>query len=381
MYMFNRFIKTGLSLLLICVLILIPTYSTNAAQTDKTDSSVEETDGNLYLDALEQETIINTKTDTVRRGDFRIGFSVEARLEIKSGAAIMNIDSVGDVSFGNYVVSIGDWVEPGDVICTVSVSVDKEQIATLESEIALEEEKLAEYSDTNEKLLEEYETQIRNGQGDVRQAKLLRDRLSVDFKKEKESRQNYIDSLRSEYERYLVAEMTDSIKSYAPGVVGYLNRYTRGQKLKNWEFMGTIYGSEDVRFFIDSGNDYMRFNLPITLVQQAGSGMNEFPGKVVTSLDSSLPASLCGSVNYIEVEGDITTLNPNRKTMIRCDRALQENVLLVKNSAVYNDSRGKYVLVDVNGLKTRRYVVVGGSNNEDTWIIDGVNEGETVLIK
>lgn len=365
----DKIAKAGLCVLLAGVLFFTPVFEGSA-----------DSESNLFTEVLDKDVSVNYRTDTVRRGRFAITASVMAGFEIKSGSAILNFDSVGTVTFNHYVVSSGDYIEPGDDVCEITVTVDKSKIIELENMIELEEAKLAEYSETNEKLLASYDRQISSGTGDVNQAKLLRKRLSVDFDKEKAQRQEYIDSLRVEYERYLTAEQTTSIKAYAPGVVGYLNRYWRGQELAPWEYLGAVYNEGDVRFCTDLASEYLRYNLPITLVQMNGQKRLEFPGKVVTSLSTSLPASLVGDQNYFEVEGDIMEMNPNREFTLKYERASQENVLLVRNAAIYQDSRGQYVLMNVNGKKTRKYVVVGGSNNDDTWIISGVNEGDTVLI-
>ena len=103
---------------------------------------------------------------------------------------------------------------------------------------------------------------------------------------------------------------------------------------------------------------------------------------VCTCLDTSLPASLVGSKSMIDFDKEMyKQLNPRKGATLKVERVHMENALMVKKKAVYEDSHGSYVLMDIDGRKTRKYVVVGGSNDDDTWIISGVNEGDAVILK
>ena len=117
------------------------------------------------------------------------------------------------------------------------------------------------------------------------------------------------------------------------------------------------------------------------LVQNDGKVTRTVDGMVVTSLDSSLPPSLIGKATVFDFGDRLREFNPQKDVILKVERVHMENALMVPNKAVYNDSHGDYVLVSVNGKKTRKYVLVGGSNDNDTWIVNGIGEGDSVIIK
>jgi multidrug efflux pump subunit AcrA (membrane-fusion protein) len=75
----------------------------------------------------------------------------------------------------------------------------------------------------------------------------------------------------------------------------------------------------------------------------------------------------------------------------------KENVLLVPNSAIKSDGMGKYVEVVKNyeierknsfkpvaisqNLIEKRYIKTGISNDEFTEVLEGLNEGEVIIIR
>ena len=58
-----------------------------------------------------------------------------------------------------------------------------------------------------------------------------------------------------------------------------------------------------------------------------------------------------------------------------------KDVLVVNKSAVYHDSKGDYVYVYTNGNSIKRYVQTGGNNATVVWIVNGLVEGDLVVIK
>ncbi|MCR5521751.1 MAG: hypothetical protein K6F44_07615 [Lachnospiraceae bacterium] len=338
----------------------------------------------LYIEALtEEKDAAVYKTDTVRKGTFSIYFtSILPHIDYDDYFYLWNNLPIGEVTFLNYEAKVGDWLEVGDPVCNIEIKVDEERIAELESQIAKEEDMLTTYAYTCEELLAEYDRLYQSGNGDAELAKLLYDRLKHSYDEEVKRRRESIDALQAEYDGWRMAQLQTSINATACGNVAYLEDFHRGRVIENYGFVGVMIRSEDTRISIDSGSDYLRYGLPAMIVQNDRDKKIECIGKVCTSLDTSLPAGLVGTRNLINFDDDAyKTLNPNKGMTLKVERVHMENALMVKKKAVYDDSHGSYVLMDKDGRKTRKYVVVGGSNDDDTWIISGVNEGDAVILK
>ncbi len=375
-------IKKRLFSLLLIIAVTALSVTPAAEETARADESHEYDD--LYIEALSQESSGSFyKTTTVRKGTFSIYFTTMPRTDYSDYSYLINPIEVGTVTLENFVAKTGDWLEIGDPVCNVSVKVDEGRIAELEAEIRKDEDMLSTYAHTCEELLDDYDRRYQKGGSDGELAKLLYDRLKLEYDEEVKARRETIDALQSEYDALMMAQVQTSIPAIAPGFVAHLESLRRGMTLEPYAFIGVMYRTDNARLVVDKGSEYLRYGLKATLVQTDGNKKLEADGMVVTSLNTSLPPALVGDENMIAFDDDsfISDINPRKDIILKAERVHMENALMVKNTAVYDDSHGQYVLVNVNGQKTRKYVVIGGSNADDTWIISGVNEGDTVIIK
>ncbi len=367
-----------LVILSVVTLTVVPSAQKNA-RADETYAYDD-----LYIEALEkEETGSFYKTTTVRKGTFSIYFTTMPRTDYNDYSNLINPIGVGTVTLEHFEAKLGDWLEIGEPVCYVSVKVDEGRIAELEAEIRKDEDMLSTYAYTCEELLDDYDRRYQKGGPDGELAKLLYDRLKLEYDEEVKARRETIDALQSEYDALRMAQVQTMIPAIAPGFVAHLETLRRGMVLEPYAFIGVMYRTDNARLVIDKGSEYLRYGLKTTIVQNDGSRKVEADGMVVTSLNTSLPPALVGDENLIALDDEsvVSEFNPRKDIVLKAERVHMENALMVKNTAVYDDSHGQYVLVDVNGQKTRKYVVTGGSNADDTWIINGVNEGDTVIIK
>jgi len=336
----------------------------------------------LYIEALDIKDVDTlNKKETVRKGTFSSYFTTIPQPSYNDYSYLFNTIMVGEVTFVRYLAKTGDWMDIGDPLCEIEVKIDELKVEELEDNILKEEEMLGTYAYTCEELLAKYEKIYNGGGSDADLAKLLYDRLKHSYDEELKKRRESIDAMQAEYDALVMARSQTMLTSIAPGYVEYLENIHKGQVLEPYGFIGVIYRRDDGRISLDKGADYLRFGLEALLVQTDGDETREAVGMVASSLDESLPVSLIGENNVIVFEDGIYDFNPKKNVVLKVERVHMENALMVKNKAVYSDSNSNYVLMNIDGKKTRKYVVVGGSNDEDTWIIKGVKEGDEVLLK
>ncbi|MCR5830102.1 MAG: hypothetical protein K6F93_07150 [Lachnospiraceae bacterium] len=365
---------------LIAALVLITSVIPGTQTQVRADGETRYDD--LYVEALEVKNAEDfDKTETVRKGTFSKYFTTIPQAGYNDYSYLFNTIMVGEVKFLRYVAKLGDWLEIGDPVCEIEVKVDEIKVAELEDNIAKEEEMLGSYAFTCEELLDKYNRIYTAGGSDAELAKLLYDRLKHSYEEELKKRRESIDAMQSEYDALVMAQKQTVLTSIAPGYVQYLERYTVGQNMEPYSFIGVIFRKDDGRISIDKGSDFLRFGLNVSLVQNDGQERREAEGTVRSSLDASLPASLIGEDNKIVFGEALKEFNPRKDIVLKVEYVHMENALMVKNKAVYNDSGADYVIMNVDGRRTRIYVVVGGANEEDTWIIRGLEEGDVVLIK
>jgi len=90
-----------------------------------------------------------------------------------------------------------------------------------------------------------------------------------------------------------------------------------------------------------------------------------------------------GVVTYgvrIELEPTEVPIRPGMTANVDILVERREEVLLVPNRALRRDGRGKYVEVLAGGQRQRRYVTTGLSDGAFTEVIEGLKEGERVIV-
>lgn len=89
-----------------------------------------------------------------------------------------------------------------------------------------------------------------------------------------------------------------------------------------------------------------------------------------------------GVVTYsatIDFDSIDSRIRPGMSVSATITTAVAQDVLTVPNSAVKSDNNGSYVQVMQNGTPVQQNVVTGATNDTDTEITSGLNEGDTIV--
>lgn len=369
--------KLRLPALVFAVMLMITAVPTTAAEDEE-----------LYLQALNGETAqietnTNITTTKVTKGLFEINGTCRANLDFPNVYYVVNEINASKVTFLEYKVSNGSRVKKGDIIAAVNTSVEDVQTEELEVRIQTEEESLEQYIDTNKALLKEYQDKISGAASEAqrRTAQLLYDRLSVSYENERVAREENLEHLRNTYNSYFEQQGTQYILAPDNGVVSGLQRYRSGETINNYAYICAVYDTSSVSVRVNGGSELLYFNMPVTVAQGSGENMVTCPGRVTSCKSTTLTANLIGSNDYVELLGDTSVFNVGEEVTLRFKTVHMEDVLLVPNKAVKTDTSGTYVFKYVNGLCIKRYILIGGNNPDVSWVVDGLDEGDVVVIK
>ena len=124
----------------------------------------------------------------------------------------------------------------------------------------------------------------------------------------------------------------------------------------------------------------------IEVGQEVNIALDAFPdvelkGRV-TRIDP-VGTTVQGVVTYgvrIELEPTGVPIRPGMTANVDILVERREGVLLVPNRALRRDGKGKYVEVLAGGQRQRRYVTTGLSDGAFTEVIEGLEEGERVIV-
>lgn len=365
--------------LLLCILLAITAIKPAFAA----DSGFRPDDEDLYFSALNEEIKEDVKTIEVARGDFVVMSSCKAEIEYDRVSYVFNNLAEGSVKYVKMLVSSGDWVHRGDRLVQVSTTVETADLDALRTEIEVEEQNLEEFMSVNRELMDKYTRIIATSSNanERRMAELLYERLTASFEDEYDSRTKSIEQKISDLDRLENSDGTLYITAESEGEVREINRYRNGDTLRSWAYICTICDTRSFRVRVSGGVSGLYYNMPVTVTQAQSKGAASLEGRVTTCKSSVLAPNLIGSTDYIEILGDMETFEYGSDVTVSYRSTDMKDVLVVNKSAVYHDSKGDYVYVYTNGNSIKRYVQTGGNNATVVWIVNGLVEGDLVVIK
>lgn len=379
--MYMSKIKRVISLLLITSLLM----STGAvAAADKSDFSVENND--LLINAVSDSGVTVYDTVPVTRGDFSVKAAAKVTLSPAAYPSNIYCDiTSGTVRMGQFLVATGDFVRKGDPVAEVTVEANPDKIIDLNFQIATLQETLDSYVDVNKALLKKYRNIIESpaeSPSAKRTAQLLYDSLSVEYAAEYESRVARITTLKNQLSEAENLIGTITIKATSDGLITSTAYYHPGQVIeRNWNTppLVTITDNRTGQIIVESNSELLRYNMSVKILQNKKNFSTT--GRVVTCNSTTLSPSLSSGETIIEPDCDFSSFDLSEDTTIQFESVSAQDVLLVKKTAVNKDNRGDYVFVLRDGNCCKQYIVSGGTNEKNCWVIQGLEEGDSVIIR
>ena len=84
---------------------------------------------------------------------------------------------------------------------------------------------------------------------------------------------------------------------------------------------------------------------------------------------------------YVVLEDKSVVLSELKNIVVIVKKPVLEGTLLVERNAVYTSKGKKYVLLVEDGVTKKRFVTVGPGSNSTICILDGISEGDSVVIR
>lgn len=335
-------------------------------------------------------TAANDVTCDVERGTLMREFSASATVTYARQVTVYL--ETDEAQYVEHTVVNGQQVKKGDVLAVFRKKTDNVRLKEIELSLwALETERtdgLYDRDKADEELQEQlYELEIlpddqKTYRVYVEQQVLLQklERSRV----EREQFQLRIDERKRalEEERAQIWENEAGLTVTAPmdGVVANVQYLSSGVTCYRGQPLLRLYDPESVLLTAGAGilGDF-RVGQRVNIEYGRSNDRRTTTG-VVVAADGLLPAALRGSGAAIALDEALNgddLLNP---TVTSVEIELKD-VLLVPRTAVTNESGGQYVYIDQDGSPRKRYVQVGPSDLQHTAILDGLQEGQPIVLE
>ncbi len=365
--------------LLLCLLIcLVPgTLMTAASELIPDDEIVQD--------------IANYETFTARVGDMTGTTS-------STGFSFLSVDynliyKGDDVYYLEALVQANDVVEAGDPLIRIRSEIDTVALAEKELKIRRLAEELQRGRD--ERTKEITELSYKKWEGDAIQRKKTAnrlDRLNVELERYVYEKERSISVLQDEAEEMKEKAAVEYIYSPYSGSVTNLEYFSENTMISNGTQLMEIRGESTLLARVPA-----TFRYGEDIIFNATSvGMGSFQGKAIVSENAMPDANLKGTIIAIDVD-EKTQKNIINRIMNTPGRDLSyamrsvniegvgvdlKNVLVIPAGAKENDSGKSYVSVlGDDQMIHRRAITVGALTKDWIWVVQGLSEGDKVILK
>lgn len=164
------------------------------------------------------------------------------------------------------------------------------------------------------------------------------------------------------------------------GVVTNIAYKQEGEHLSKNEELVTLCRTDGMLLRISNTNGYFRYGMAVEVAVGPAKSRTILTGRVVAA-DDALPQSQRAGYAYIELdpfEGEY----PQRGVAPNISAATYyvEDVFVLPRRAVELESGKYYVSKLEDGVVRKRYVSVAVHGISEVWVLQGIEEGETIII-
>ena len=357
-------IKAGMALLLGLFLAVQPAF----AESDR-----------LISEEMIREETVNYRTAEAESGVFEKTFS--------SGAVIyypytynLRFEQAG-AKFEDYLVRVDNEVRTGDVLATFTRSGDGVELVS--QRLALENavEDLEAGKQARKKAIEElveglsavtddYEKEILTLR--IQRAELELEQYVYQQERRIADLQERVEELEEEAGE---AELTAPVD----GVIVNTLYKREGDRVYSSEVLVSMYRTDGMMLRVDNGSGNFRYGMRVTIEIGPTKQRQTLTGRVVGS-DLLIPEKMRTNHAYIAIDPcdmeDLRWVNPT----VTVSNYYLENVTVIPRKATKAENGKYYVTKLKDGSVQKRYVNFAMQSVDISWVLQGLEVGETVIL-
>lgn len=282
-------------------------------------------------------------------------------------------------------VTAGQEVKEGDVLVRFDLQESQVELETLKLQLRRKKEEVAEekadrlaaIADAEDaaETLREQESQ----KYDAEIAELKAERLEVEYDQFLYQSEKEIAQIEERISQMEQEAGENVLLAPFDGVVETVTRYSEGDKVVPGQVLVTMYATDRLLLKAENASGKLRYNMDVTI--QAGNQNNlvSYQGKVVAA-PNILPESLSEDLILIELEEAVTPKDLKGNITYEGSTEALQNILVADRKAIQSEDGKTFVNVLEDDMVQKRYVVTVLNNTEKVWILDGLSEGQTLIV-
>lgn len=214
---------------------------------------------------------------------------------------------------------------------------------------------------------------------ELEKARLNREKLQVEYEQFLYTSGKELTRLEEE-----LTEMERSVQRnvlLAPhdGVIDSVTKIQPGDKVTQGQVLVTMHATDKVLLKAQSTSENLRYNTDVIIRIGNIDSPSIYTGKVIVA-PNILPAGISQDMTLIEVDQEIA--EKDLKRIIKYEGTVEalSNVLVVDQRAVQREEGKLFVRILDGDMVRKRYVSAVKVNTEKMWILDGLSEGQRLIV-
>lgn len=286
----------------------------------------------------------------------------------------------GEASYEDALVRQGDRVEEGQVLMTFNVEGEQTELENLKLQLQRAKEDFEEENGERLKEITVAKNKTENLTGhDLQIANLSIEKLQAayeGFVYQFEWNKANLEESIADMEKEIV---DNSIRAPFDGVIDQVITFNEGDMVVQGQVMIRMYSTDKVLLRADDNSGKLRYNMDVTIETGSKDDPKFFTGKVIVA-PNILPATLTQNLTIVELNEEVTEKDLLGSIKYHCTTEIIQDILVAEKGAVNREDGEYFVYVLNDDMVQKRYVKTGFENSEVVWILDGLSEGQTLIV-
>ena len=142
----------------------------------------------------------------------------------------------------------------------------------------------------------------------------------------------------------------------------------------------TLSSTDKILLEIDDDLNKLRYNSSVTIEVGKNADMKSYSGKVVTAYDI-LPSDVSEDRTLVALDENISPDLLTGDLMYRSISEEASDILQIDRRAVKWEDQKAFVYVLDGDMVQKRYVTAVQNSSDNVWILDGLSEGQTLIVE
>ena len=271
-------------------------------------------------------------------------------------------------------------VKAGDVLATFTTAIDVPHLENLRLQLRRAEEALAEGKEERMKEIRHAERNIEYHFPLEKKIALLElESLQIDYDMYVYQQETAIAKLREQIYEIENTITENAIVAPYDGVINWVSSYNPGDSVGKGSTILRMHSTDKFIVFVSESADKLRYNQDVVLEAGRKNKRETFAGKVITA-PNVIPDDVNMNVAVIQAAEGVTAEDLAVSVNFSVNAEEVSDAILVDRKLLTQESGKFAVNILEDDMVKKRYVTVASNNLQTYWILDGLTEGQTLVV-